>query len=141
MLVLTLEHIQQKLGMDLPVGMTQLCFDGTFMGASVGLEACFFGSLNLNSGSKFQHPSVKMLALLPTYDKDAAVKTLTQQRIKKREMGVHQACIGVIVHDPQQVFQQRQGSAGSVSGWKDVLDASNHAVLGSGPQGYRTALP
>ena len=85
--------------MDVPVGITQLYFDGTFMGASIGLEACYLGSLNLNSGSKFQHAAVKMLALLPTYDKDAAAKTLTQQQFKKREMDVHQACIGVIVRE------------------------------------------
>ena len=60
--------------MDVLVGMTQLYFDGTFMGATVGLESCYIGSLNLNSGSKFQHASVKMLALIPTYDKDAAAK-------------------------------------------------------------------
>ena len=52
---LTRERIQQKLGMDVSVGMTQLYFDGTFMGASVGLEACYLGSMNLNSGSEFQH--------------------------------------------------------------------------------------
>ena len=33
------ERIQQLLGMDVQVGMTQLYFDGTFMGAAVGLEA------------------------------------------------------------------------------------------------------
>ena len=93
------EHIQQKLGMDVPVGMTQLYFDGTFMGATVGLESCYIGSLNLNAGSKFQHASVKMFALLPTYDKDAAAKHLSPQQIKKREMEVHQACIGVIVRE------------------------------------------
>ena len=38
-----------------------------------------------------------MLALLPTYDQDAAAKHLSPQQIKKREMEVHQACIGVIV--------------------------------------------
>ena len=49
--------------------MTQLYLNCTFMGASVGLEYSYTGSPNLNSGSKFQHasPSVKMLALLPTY--------------------------------------------------------------------------
>ena len=55
------EHIQQLLGMDVTEGMTQLYFDGTFMGANVGLESCYTGLLNLNSDSKFQHASVKML--------------------------------------------------------------------------------
>ena len=73
------EHIHQKLGMDVPVRMRQLYFDGTFMGATVGLESCYIGSLNLNAGSKFQHESVKMFALLPTYDKDAAAKHLSPQ--------------------------------------------------------------
>ena len=83
--------------MDAPVGMTQLYFDGTFMGASVGLEHCYLGSMNFSAAAKFQHVSVKMLALLPKYDKDAADKRLTPQDIKKQEMKVHQACIGVIV--------------------------------------------
>ena len=70
------ERIQQKSGMDVAVGMAQLYFDGTFMGATVGFESCYVGSLNLNSGSKFQNASVKMFALLPTYDR--AAKHLSQ---------------------------------------------------------------
>ena len=88
----------EKLGTDVQVEMTQLCFDGTFMGATVGLESCYIGLLNLNSDSKFQHASAKF-ALLPTYDKDAAAKHLSPQQIKKREMELHQACIGVIVRE------------------------------------------
>ena len=38
-----------------------------------------------------------MLALITTYDKDAAAKHLSLQQIKKREREVHQACIVVIV--------------------------------------------
>ena len=38
-----------------------------------------------------------MFALIPTYDKDAAAQTLSNEDIKKREMEVQQACIGVIV--------------------------------------------
>jgi hypothetical protein len=38
-----------------------------------------------------------MLALIPHYNKDAAAKCLSPQQIKKREMEVHQACVGVIV--------------------------------------------
>ena len=78
--------------MDAPVEMPQLYFDGTFMGASVGLEGCY-------AAAKFQHAFVKMLALLPKYGKDAADKRLTPQEIKKREMDVHQACIGVVVRE------------------------------------------
>ena len=71
--------------MDVQVGMTQLYFNGTFMGASVGLEACYLGWLNLNSGSKFQHASVNMLALLPTYNKDAAYLSGIGRRVPLME--------------------------------------------------------
>ena len=40
-----------------------------------------------------------MLALLPQYNKDAAAKRLSPHQIKKREMEVHQACVGVIVRE------------------------------------------
>jgi hypothetical protein len=48
-----------------------------------------------------------MLALLPHYNnlniiliiKDAAAKCLSPQHIKKREMEVHQACIGIIARE------------------------------------------
>ena len=55
------ERIQQLLGMDVPVGMTQLYFDGKSMGANVGLDSCYIGSLIFSSVSKIQHASVKML--------------------------------------------------------------------------------
>jgi len=74
-------------------------FDGTFMGSTVGVETGYVGSLNLSAAAKSQHAAVKLYALLPTYDKDAAAKHLSPQQIKKREMDVHQACIGVIVRD------------------------------------------
>ena len=93
------ERIQTIIGANAAVGMAQLYFDGTFMGPTVGLETGYVGSLNLNAAAKFQHASVKMFALLPTYDKTAASKHLSPQQIKKREMEVHQACIGVIVRD------------------------------------------
>ena len=40
-----------------------------------------------------------MLALLPYYNKDSAAKCLSPQQIKKRDMEVHQACVGVIVRE------------------------------------------
>jgi hypothetical protein len=93
------ERIQKMLGFDVAVGLAQMYFDGTFMGATVGVETGYVGSLNLSAAAKSQHAAVKLYALLPTYDKDAAAKHLSPQQIKKREMDVHQACIGVIVRD------------------------------------------
>ena len=50
----------------------------------------YTSSLNLNAKAKFQNATVKMLALIPTYDKTAASKRLTKEDIKQREMEVHQ---------------------------------------------------
>ena len=55
------ERIQKLSGMDVTVGITHLNFNSTSMGANVGLESCYTWSLNLNSGSRFQHASAKML--------------------------------------------------------------------------------
>ena len=94
---LSWERIQIILGKDVAVGVSQLYFDGTFMGPSTGIESGYIASLNLLSAAKFEQESVKMFALIPTYDKDAAAQTLSKEDIEKREMEVHQACIGVIV--------------------------------------------
>ena len=59
----------------------------------------YTSSLNLNAKAKFQNATVKMLALIPTYDKTAASKRLTKEDIKQREMEVHQGCIGVLVRE------------------------------------------
>ena len=93
------ERIQTIMGSLVPIGFSQLYFDATFMGQNFGIESGYVSSLNLRSNAKFQHGSVKMLALLPNYNKDAASKCLSPQQIKKREIEVHQACIGVIVRD------------------------------------------
>ena len=63
------QRIQTILGKDVAVGVAQLYFDGTFMGASTGIESGYIASLNLRSAAKFQQESVKMFALIPTYDK------------------------------------------------------------------------
>ena len=67
------------------------------MGRSTGIESGYIASLNLLSAAKFEQESVKMFALIPIHDKDAAAQTLSKEDIKKREMEVHQACIGVRV--------------------------------------------
>ena len=96
---LSWEHIQTKLGNDIAVSVSQLHFDGTLMGPSTGIESGYLASMNLRllSSAKFQLESVKMFALIPTYDKDAAAQTLSKEDTKKREMELHQAFIGVIV--------------------------------------------
>ena len=66
---LSWERIQTKLGKDVAVGVSQLYFDGAFMGPSTGIESGYIASLNLRSAAKFQQESVKMFALIPTYDK------------------------------------------------------------------------
>ena len=38
-------HLQQQLGLEVAIGVTQLYFDGTFMGARVGLDSVYLGSL------------------------------------------------------------------------------------------------
>ena len=91
------ERIQTILGRDVALGLSQLYFDATFMGPGTGIESGYLASLNLRAAAKFQQESVKMFALIPTYDKNAASKSLSKDEIKKREMDVHQACIGVIV--------------------------------------------
>jgi hypothetical protein len=66
---------------------------------NVGIEAVYGSSLNLSARAKAQHATVKMLALIPTYDKDAASKRLSKEQIRQREMEVHQGCIGIIVRE------------------------------------------
>ena len=43
----------QQLGWDIAVRMTQLYFDDTFIGASVGLESAYLGSLNFDAETRF----------------------------------------------------------------------------------------
>lgn len=93
------EHIQQILGPTIPVGCTQLFTDETFMLANMGVDAVYSASLNLNAKAKFQNSTVKLLALMPTYDRAAASQRLTKEDIKRREMEVHQGCIGVLVRE------------------------------------------
>ena len=45
---LRLRDQYQQSGLEVAVGMTQLFFDGAFMGASVGLESAYLGSFNLD---------------------------------------------------------------------------------------------
>lgn len=93
------EHIQKILGPSVPVGCTQLYTDETFMGDNMGIESVYSASLNLNAKAKFQNSTVKLLALIPTYDREAASKRLTKEDLKRREMEVHQGCIGVLVRE------------------------------------------
>ena len=67
------------------------------MGPSTGIESEYLASLNLRSAAKDQQESVKMFALIPTCDRDAAAQTLSKEDIKKQETEVHRAYIGVIV--------------------------------------------
>ena len=67
------------------------------MGQSTGIESGYIVSLKLRSAARFQQESVKMFAPIPTYDKDAAAQSFSNKDMTKREMEVHQACIGVIV--------------------------------------------
>ena len=103
-----------------------------------------FESLNLRSNAKFRHGSVKLFALLSQYNKDAAYTYLSPQQIKKREMEVHQACIGVMVRELNKYSY--------VGGEVDVLcpdgkvycinlHAHHHSVLGFGPRDDGETLP
>ena len=111
------------MGKDVAVGVSQLYFDGTFIRPSTGIESGYIASLNLRSAAKFQQESVKMIALIPTYDKDAATQTLSKEDIKKREMEVYQAFIGLIV--------RMQNMYSKMGGFVDVLcpDGNVYSML------------
>jgi hypothetical protein len=82
------------------VGVTQLYFDETFQRQNQGIDTGSMASMNMGLGARCKPGSIKMFCLLPTYNKDAAIGAgLNPDQIKKREMDVHQACIGVLVRD------------------------------------------
>ena len=94
------ERIQKKLPPGAAVGVTQLYFDETFQKQNQGIDTGSMASMNMGLGARCKPGSIKMFCLLPTYNKDAAVGAgLTPDQIKKREMDVHQASIGVWVRD------------------------------------------
>ena len=94
------ERIQKKLGPGAAVGVTQLYFDETFQKQNQGVDTGSLASMNLGQGARCQTRSIKMLCLLPTYNKDAAAAAgLNAEQIKVRSMQVHQACVGVLVRD------------------------------------------
>ena len=94
------ERIQKKLPPGGVVGVTQLCFDETFQRQNQGIDTGSMASMNMGLGARCKPGSIKMFCLLPTYNKDAAIGAgLNPDQIKKREMDVHQACIGVLVRD------------------------------------------
>jgi hypothetical protein len=94
------ERIQKKLPPGAAVGVTQLYFDETFQKQNQGIDTGSMASMNLGLGARYQPGSIQMFCLLPTYKKDAAAGAgLNQEQIKKREMEIHQACIGIWVRD------------------------------------------
>ena len=97
------ERIQTKLLPGAAVGVTQLYFDATFQKQNQGIDTGSMASMNMGLGARCKPGSIKMFCLLPTYNKDAAAGAgLNPDQIKKREMDVHQACVGVWVRDLNQ---------------------------------------
>ena len=92
--------------MSVPVGTTQFHFDETFQGANVGIEAMYTSSLNLNAKAKFQNATVKMLALIPTYDKNAASERGHSATRDGSPPGLHRS----ISSRAEQVLLSRGGS-------------------------------
>ena len=93
------QDIQSKLPDGTALGFTQLSFDETFMGQTQGIDTGSLTSMNLKNDARFQTSSVKLFALIPTYDVDAADKSFSSEQIKKRQMEIHQASIAVFVRD------------------------------------------
>ncbi len=94
------EHVQKKLSPNAALGVTQLYFDETFQKQNQGIDTGSMASMNMGLGARCKPGSIKMFCLLPTYNKDAAAGAgLNPDQIKKREMDIHQACIGVWVRD------------------------------------------
>jgi len=90
----------EKLKPGAAVSVTQLYFDETFQKQNQGVDTGSLASMNLGQGARCQTRSIKMLCLLPTYDKDAAAAAgLNLEQIKVRSMQVHQACVGVLVRE------------------------------------------
>ena len=102
-------------------------FNEMFQGANVGIEAVCTSSLNLNTKAKFQNAAVKMLTLIPTYDKNASSKRLTKEVIKQREMEVHQGCIGVLLRELNPINSIRYWRISSTPNVADFLDADSDA--------------
>ena len=94
------ERIQKKLPDGAAVGVTQLYFDETFQKQNQGIDTGSMASMNMGLGARCKPGSIKMFCLLPKYNKDAAAGAgLNPDQIKKREMDMHQACIGIWVRD------------------------------------------
>jgi len=94
------ERVQKKLPDGAAVGVTQLYFDETFQKQNQGIDTGSMASMNLGLGARCKPGSIKMFCLLPKYNKDAAAGAgLSPDQIKKREMDIHQACIGILVRD------------------------------------------
>ena len=115
MLCATLETHPEDIGNECFRWNYTALFYKTFQGVNVGIEAMYTSSLNLNAKAKFQNAAVKMLALFPTYDKNAASKRLTKEDIKQRELEVHQGCRRVLVRELNQFSRVVGGSRCSLS--------------------------
>ena len=59
----------------------------------------YITSVNLRQDAHFQSSSVKLFALIPTYDAKAADKSMSAEDIKRREMELLHSCIAVFVRD------------------------------------------
>ena len=94
------ERIQSMLQPHTAVGATQVYFDETFQKQNQGMETGSIAAMNLRQEGRCQTSSIKMYALIPTYNADAAAAAgLDPEQIKKRQMEVHQAGVGIMVRD------------------------------------------
>jgi len=93
------ERIQSKLQPDGAVGAVQAYFDETFMGQNQGMNMGYITSVNLRQDAHFQSSSVKLFALIPTYDAKAADQSMSEEDIKRREMELLHACIAIFIRD------------------------------------------
>ena len=88
------------------MGATQLYFDEKFQGQNQGIDTGSLASMNMGQGGRCQTSSIKMICLVPTYDKDAAAAAgLNPDQIKERVMQVHQGGIGILVRDVNKYSQ------------------------------------
>ena len=111
------ERIQAKLPPGAAVGAAQAYFDETFMGDSQGMNMGYLTSLNLKQNAHFQTGSVKLFALLPTYDANAADKTKSAEDIKWRTMELLHSCIAI--------FVRQMNKYSSVGGEVNILCPDN----------------
>ena len=107
------ERIQAKLQPDDAVGAVHAYFDETFIGQNQSMNMVYITSVNLRQDAHFQSSSVKLFALIPTYDAKAADKSMSADDIKRREMELLHSCIAVFVRD--------MNKFSSIGGEVDVL--------------------